>query len=143
MADPNIETFRGTAPRCRYCNKPLRPNYKSEHEKTWDTPRDQREYRKAWITDPEQLRLRGLADGDGHLIDPPTEDEEADDYFGTRERGGFDARKGMYFKYEVVRRVLSRKFEGTFGARGDNLFCKTECGYQFAVRAVRGGRTTR
>jgi hypothetical protein len=131
----DIETFRGVAPRCRNCNKPLRPNYKSEN-----MPRDHRsgEFRRSYITDPYTLYLKGLATEDGTLTDPPAESEEADSYFGGHTRGGFDAKKQRYYTVEEVRKVKSRKFLGTFGARGDSLFCMTECGYRFAVRFCRG-----
>lgn len=35
MRNPTIEVYRGRRPRCLYCGKPLRPNYKATTEPVW------------------------------------------------------------------------------------------------------------
>jgi len=136
MPSQDVETFRGVAPSCRYCGKSLRPNYKTE-----GMPLGHRsgEFRRKYLTDAQWLMLNGVAEEDGTLINPPTTDEEEDGYFGGHARGGFDAKTQRYYLVEQVRKVKSRKFLGTFGARGDNLFCRTECGYLYAKHAIRRG----
>jgi hypothetical protein len=126
VSNANVETFRGIAPRCRNCNKPLRPNYDTRRRGIGD--------------EPIRHRLAEIPGGTDRLYPPDdtTKDcEERDPGFGTIY---WKAKKQAWFQRVPVDHVKSRKFLGTFGARGDNLFCKTECGYAYAVRSVRAGR---
>ncbi len=130
----SVETFRGTAPRCRHCNTPLRPNYESEIEETWNTPADQKKYRRVYRAKAPEYTEHWWPTSPP---DDPSQSFEEDDCVGSR-RGGWDAKSQQWYYFEVVTRVKSRKFLGTFGSRGDNLFCNPECGYRFAIRQLRG-----
>jgi hypothetical protein len=120
MANPLIERFRGQCPKCRWCGRALRPNYK-----TVTRPFNEKgKYKKVWL---------GTVDKNQEYADDPDRDHMAFDPPWAFSYD-FDPEKGQYFRLQEVGKIKSRKFLGTFGARGDNLFCMTECGYQWAAR---------
>lgn len=127
-----IERFRGIAPRCQQCNKPLRPNYESQKQDL-DEPRT--EFRRVYIEDFHLLENLGLTSG-GEVVDPGIDESDAA-YFANGWRGGWCNKNKKYYQLKSVRKVKSRKFLGTFGARGDGFFCKTECGYAWSVRHLK------
>lgn len=133
MADPAIETFKGPAPKCRFCGKPLKPNYQSKSRGVGEPHiRFRRVYLKTQDRDSYPAN-RFVADA---LPDDPTVSTEEFDK-DIHRRVGWDAKKQDWYWLEGVDHVKSRKFLGTFGNRGDSLFCMTECGYRWAVARIR------
>jgi hypothetical protein len=124
MSNPNVETFRGVAPRCRLCNKPLKPNYRSEK----DGPCQATGRRKVWVDDEWS-----------GATEPPAEGE-SNSFRGSDHRiYEWSPRKKRWFYWKPVYKVRSRKFLGTFGARGDGFFCNEECGWLWALNVLRKG----
>lgn len=137
MSNPKIETYRGRVPLCRNCQRPVRPNYETVRENVTDgdTPSGTRRH---YLGGDERRCGYSLRDSFPDIT--AEEEAEAARTHKPIETGDgpwiwlWDARKKDWYRIEKVYSLKSRKFLGTFGPRGDGLFCCTECGYRWAVK---------
>jgi hypothetical protein len=117
-----IETYDGPRPRCRSCGDEPRPNYETRREDLGQATGVRRVYFA----------------GDESPFDPP-DDPSRRQSRDSRLWGTcyWSPRKRQWCRLENVHRIVSRRFEGTFGVRGCGFFCSIECGYRWAVRTLR------
>lgn len=122
----------GGRPVCRFCGKTLHANCEIDRRSLApDEQRWRRVYNgELWVFDPQ--------------LNPPPADPsqsfEQEQLLGSQRRGGWDAKKQKWYIYVPVRTAAVRKYSGTFGYRGDSLFCSRDCGYRWAVRKLKPNR---
>lgn len=121
--NPRIETYTGRLPRCRACQAPLRPNYRS---KIAYMESDGAGWK--WVDVDET--------DEAYLIAEPPEDLTKDYEFTHKWLGRvyrWSARARKWKKRVSASKVQFRRFLGTFGAEGDGFFCNRTCAWRFAV----------
>jgi hypothetical protein len=117
-----IERHTGPRPSCRNCGRELRPNYDTLHEAVGKATGTRRVYLPA-------------DEAPFHPPDDPTRQVSRESaIWGTC---CWSPRKRQWYRREQVYRVVSRRFLGTFGVQGCGFFCSIECGFRWAVQALR------
>ena len=115
-------------PKCRACREPLRPNFLTEKAPIFDRPGKRIKWPTRRVYELLTSHIEQHYDGLGHKR-PVTEDDE----------GAFlDEKSGRWYVEKRVWPIVSRKFLGTYGRYGDNLFCGLNCAYHWALRKARG-----